>query len=183
MIKLSYKDWDIGSLIYLFRPMERDNSLFGFKKVLLGSILYFDIKYNIAMSDDKYVTKYIRNCTFDEGVSNMQLKEWSRNLNEDLLYCNSKHSKEGDTQLDRFEGDIDSLRRTNQNIRETNELLTNKVDNLISMLEHQSLMVKSYVGKETEIDKNSNINSSNNKEIIDSFLHLSGKRDIEVVSE
>ena len=62
-----------------FRPMERDNSLFSFKKLLLGSILRFDTKFNIGMSDDNYVTKYVRNCACDEGVSNMQLKEWSRN--------------------------------------------------------------------------------------------------------
>ena len=40
------------------------------------------------MPDDNHVTKYVRNCAFDEGLYNMQLKEWSRNLNEDLLYCN-----------------------------------------------------------------------------------------------
>ena len=97
--------------------MERDNSLFGFKKLLLGSILRFDTKFNIGMSNDNYVTKYVRNSAFDKGVYNMQLKEWSRNFNEDLLYCNSKHSKEGDTQLDKLEGDIDTLKRANQNIR------------------------------------------------------------------
>ena len=133
--------------------MERGNSLFGFKKVLLGSILRFDTKFNIGIPNDNYVTKHVLNCAFDEGVSNMQLKEWSRNLNEDLLYCNSKHSKEGDTQLDRLEGDIDTLKRTNQNIRQTNELLTKKIDNLTSMLEYQSLMMKSYFGKETGIDR------------------------------
>ena len=69
------------------------------------------------MPDDTYVTKHVRNCAFDEGVSNMQLKEWSRNLNEDLLYCNSKHSKEGDIQLDILEGDVDTLKRANRNIR------------------------------------------------------------------
>ena len=73
--------------------MERGNSLFGFKKVLLGSILRFDTEFNIAMPDDNYVTKYVRNCALDEGIYTMQLKEWSRNLNEELLYCNSKHSK------------------------------------------------------------------------------------------
>ena len=114
--------------------MERGNSLFGFKKVLLGSILRFDTKFNIGMPNDNYVTKHVLNCAFDEGVSNMQLKEWSRNLNEDLLYCNSKHSKEGDTQLDRLEGDIDALKRANQIIRQTHDLLTNKIDNLTSML-------------------------------------------------
>ena len=43
----------------------------------------------------------------------MNLKEWSRNLNEDLLYCNSKQSKEGDTQLNRLERGIDVLKREN----------------------------------------------------------------------
>ena len=88
-------------------------------------------------------------------------------MNEDLLYCNSKQLKKGDTQLDRLEGDIDALKRANQNIRQTNELLTNKIDNLTSMLEYQSLMMKSYFDKETGIDKNSNLNTSNNKELID----------------
>ena len=73
--------------------MDRGNLLFGFKKVLLGSILRFDTEFNIAMPDDNYVTKYVRNFALDEGIYNMQLKEWSRNLNEDLLYYNSKHLK------------------------------------------------------------------------------------------
>ena len=93
----------------------------------------------------------------------MQLKEWSRNLNEDLLYCNSKHSKEGDTQLDRLEGDIDALKRANQIIRQTHDLLTNKIDNLTLILENQSSMMKEYFGKETRIVKNSNHNTSNGK--------------------
>ena len=52
-------------------PMERGNSLFGSKKILLGSILRFDTKFNIGIPEDNYVTKYVRNCAFDEGVSNM----------------------------------------------------------------------------------------------------------------
>ena len=48
-----------------FIPMERGNSLLGFRKVLLGSILRFDTEFNIAMPDDNYVTKYVRNYTFD----------------------------------------------------------------------------------------------------------------------
>ena len=88
------------------------------------------------MPNDNYVTKYVRNCAFDEGISQMQLKEWSRNLNGDLLYYNSKHLKKGDSQLDRLEGNIDALKRANQNIRQTNELLTNKIDNLTSILEN-----------------------------------------------
>ena len=95
----------------LIRPMKRGNFLFGFKKILLGSILHFDTEFNIGMHDDNYVTKYVRNCAFDEGVSNMQLKEWSRNLNEDFLYCNSKYSKEKNTLLHRLKGDIDALKR------------------------------------------------------------------------
>ena len=47
------------------------------------------------------------------------------------------------------------------------EMLTNKIDNLTSMLEDQSLMMKGYFGKETGIDKNSNLNTSNDKELID----------------
>ena len=81
-----------------------------------------------------------------------------------MLYYNSKYSKEG---LERLERDIDVLKRVNQNIRQTNELLTNKIDKIMSMLEHQSLMIKSYFGKETGIDNNSNLNTSNNKELID----------------
>ena len=150
-----------------FSPMKRDNSLFGFKKVLLRSILRFGTKFNIGMSDDNYVTKYVRNCALDEGISNMQLKEWSRNLNEELLYCNSKHSKKGDTQLDRLEGDIDALKRANHNIKQTNELLTNKIDNLTSILEKQSLMIEGYFGKDTVIEKNFNKKNSNEKELID----------------
>ena len=119
------------------------------------------------MPDDNYVIKYIHNCVFDEGLSNMKLKEWSRNLNEDLLYCNSKHLKEEDAQLNRLERGIDVLTRENQNIRQTNELLTNKIDNLMSMLEHQSVIMESYFGRETVIDKNFNLNTSNNKELID----------------
>ena len=65
------------------------------------------------MPDDNYVTKYVRNYAFDEGVSNMQLKEWLGNLNEDFLYCDSKHLKEGDTQLDRLKGGIGALKREN----------------------------------------------------------------------
>ena len=133
------------------------------KKVLLGSILCFDTEFNIGMSDNNYVTKYVHICTFNEGVSNFQLKEWSRNLNEDLLYCSSKHSKEGDTQLDRLEGDINALKRSKKNISKTNELLTNKIDNLTLMLENQSSMMKEYFGKETGIVKNSNHNTSNGK--------------------
>ena len=37
----------------------------------------------------------------------------------------------------------------------------------MSMLEHQSVIMKSYFGKETGIDKNFNLNTSNNKELID----------------
>ena len=37
----------------------------------------------------------------------------------------------------------------------------------MSMLKHQLLMMKAYFGKETGIDKNSNLNTSNNKELID----------------
>ena len=37
----------------------------------------------------------------------------------------------------------------------------------MSVLEYQSLMMTSYFGKETGIDKNSNLNTSNNKELID----------------
>ena len=37
----------------------------------------------------------------------------------------------------------------------------------MSRIEHQSLMMKSYFGKEIGIDKNSNLNTSNNKELID----------------
>ena len=37
----------------------------------------------------------------------------------------------------------------------------------MSMLEYQSLVMTSYFDKETEIDKNSNLNTSNNKELID----------------
>ena len=150
-----------------FIPMERGNSLFGFKKVLLGSILRFDTEFNIAMPDDNYVTKYVRNCVLDEEISNMQLKEWSRNLNEELLYCNSKHSKKGDSQLDRLEGDIDALKRANHNIKQTNELLTNKIDNLTSILEKQSLMIEGYFGKDTVIENNFNKKNSNEKELID----------------
>ena len=54
-----------------FIQMERVNSLFGFKKVLLRSILRFDTEFNIAMPDDNYVTKCVRNCAFDERISNM----------------------------------------------------------------------------------------------------------------
>ena len=57
-----------------FIPMDRGNLLFGFKKVLLGSILRFDTEFNIAMPDDNYVTKYVRNFALDEGIYNMQLK-------------------------------------------------------------------------------------------------------------
>ena len=53
------------------RPMERGNSLFGFIKILLESILRFDTKFSIGIPEDNYVTKYVRNCAFDEGVSNM----------------------------------------------------------------------------------------------------------------
>ena len=53
-----------------------------------------------------------------------------------------KTSKKGDTQLDRLEGEIDALKRENQNIRQTDGLLTNKIDHLTSMLENQSLMMK-----------------------------------------
>ena len=63
------------------------------------------------MPDDNHVTEYIRNSAFDEGISNIQLKEWSININEDLLYCYYKHSKEGDIQLDRLEGDMGALKR------------------------------------------------------------------------
>ena len=63
--------------------------------------------------------------------------------------------KKEDTQLDRLEGDIDALKRANQNIRQTNELISNKIDTLMSRIEHQSLMMKSYFGKEIGIDKNS----------------------------
>ena len=140
--------------------MERGNSLFGIKKVLLGSILCFDTEFNIGMSDNNYVTKYVRNCAFDERVYNMQLKEWSRNLNEDLLHYHSKHPKEGDTRLGRLEGDIDALKGSNRNIRQTNELITNKIDNLTSMLENQSLIMKAYFGKETGIEKNFNLITS-----------------------
>ena len=84
-----------------------------------------------------------------------------------MLYCNSKHSKERDTQLGRWEGKIEILTRTNYNIRQTYKLLTNKIDNLRSILENQSLMTKRYFGKEEGIDKNSNLNTSNNKELMD----------------
>ena len=53
------------------RPMKRGNSLFGFKKVLLWSILRFDTEFNIGMPVDNYVTKYIHTCTFEQEVSNM----------------------------------------------------------------------------------------------------------------
>ena len=46
-------------------------------------------------------------------------------------------------------------------------MLTNKIDKLTSMLEDQSLMMKGYFGKETRIDKTSNLNTSNDKELID----------------
>ena len=59
------------------------------------------------------------------------------------------------------------MKRANQNIRQTNELISNKIDTLMSRIEHQSLMMKSYFGKEIGIDKNSNLNTSNNKELID----------------
>ena len=87
------------------------------------------------MPDENYVTKYVRTCAFGQEISNMYLKEWSRTLNEDFLYCNSKYSRKGDTQLDRFEEDIDVLEQENLNIRQSNELLTNKIDYLTSMLE------------------------------------------------
>ena len=75
--------------------------------------------------------------------------------------------KKGDTLLDRLEEDIDALKRANQNIRKTNELLTNKIDNLTSILENQSLMTEGYFGKETVIDKNFNNKNSNEKWLID----------------
>ena len=52
------------------------------------------------------------------------------------------NTKKGVTQLDRLEGDIGALKRESQNIRQTNELLTNKIDHLTLMLKHQSLMMK-----------------------------------------
>ena len=55
--------------------MESFNSLFGFKKVLLESILRFDTEFNIGMPDDYYGTKYVRTCTLEQEVSNIQLKE------------------------------------------------------------------------------------------------------------
>ena len=58
-----------------FRLMERSNSLLCFKKVLFESILRFDTECNIGMSNDNYVTKYVRNCAFDKRVYNLQLKE------------------------------------------------------------------------------------------------------------
>ena len=57
-----------------------------------------------------------------------------------IFQLNSKHfSRKGDTQLDRLEGDIGVSKREIQNIRESNELLTNRTDNLTSVLETQSL--------------------------------------------
>ena len=79
------------------RPIERDNLFFSFKTVLLWSILRFDTEFNISMPDENYVTKYVRTCAFAQEFSNMCLKEWSRTLNEDFLYCNSKYSRKGDT--------------------------------------------------------------------------------------
>ena len=159
--RLGHRIFDIP-----FRLMERSNSLFCFKKVLFESILRFDTECNIGMSNDNYVTKHVRNYAFDKRVYNMQLKEWSRNLNEDLLHYHSKYPKEGDTRLGRLEGDIDALKGSNRNIRQTNELITNKINNLTSMLENQSLMMKAYFGKETGIEKNFNLNTSNDKELI-----------------
>lgn len=119
------------------------------------------------MHVDNYVTKYVHTCTFEQEVSNMKLKEWLINLYEDLLYFNSKHSRKGDIQLDMLEGDIGVLKREIQNIRETNELLTNRTDNLTSVLEAQSLTMKGYFSKQTGIDNTSNLNTSNDKELID----------------
>ena len=82
-------------------------------------------------------------------------------------YVANQNIKKEDTQLDGLEGDIDALKRANQNIRKTNELLTNKIDNLTSILENQSLMMKGYFGKETVIDKNFNNKNSNETELID----------------
>ena len=84
-----------------------------------------------------------------------------------MLYCNSKHSKERDTQLGRWEGKIETLTRANHNIRQTYILLTNRIDNLRSILEHQSLMMKRYFGKEKGIETNSNLKISNNKKLMD----------------
>ena len=78
-----------------------------------------------------------------------------------------KTFKKGDTQLDRLEGDIDALKRANHNIKQTQELLTNKIDNLTSILEKQSLMIEGYFGKDTVIEKNFNKKNSNEKELID----------------
>ena len=75
--------------------------------------------------------------------------------------------KKEDTQLDRLEVDINILKRANQNIRQTNELLTNKIDHLTLMLKHQSLMMKWYFGKKIDVDKNSILDTSNDKELID----------------
>ena len=82
-------------------------------------------------------------------------------------YVANQNIKKEDTQLDRLEGDIDALKRANQNIRKTNELLTNKIDNLTSILENQSLTTEGYFDKETVIDKNFNNKNSNKKKLID----------------
>ena len=100
----------------------------------MGSILRFDTEFNIGIPDDNCVTKYVCTCAFKQELFNMQLKEWSRSLNEDLLYCNWKHLRKGKTQLDRSEGDSDGLKRDIQSIREINEFLNNKIDHLTSIL-------------------------------------------------
>ena len=46
-------------------------------------------------------------------------------------------------------------------------MLTNKIDNLTSIFENQSLMMEECFGKETVIDKNFNDKNSNEKELID----------------
>ena len=46
-------------------------------------------------------------------------------------------------------------------------MLTNKIDNLTSILEKQSLMIEGYFGKEAVIEKNLNNKNSNEKELID----------------
>ena len=91
MIKLSYKVWDTESLIYLSYQWREVIHYSVSKKILLGSIVRFGTEFNIAMPDENSVIKCVRNCAFDEGIPSMQLKEWSRNLNEDLLCCKSKY--------------------------------------------------------------------------------------------
>ena len=64
--------------------------------------------------------------------SDIPFKEWTRESNKKLIFCNSKHSRKAKTQLHILQENIDPLKHEIKILRQTNEFLTNKIDSLTS---------------------------------------------------